>query len=203
MASVYNRLWCMETLSELLRPLSLGMFVSCASSGGAATSRSTRRSRSRHCGSKHATRMLEERLLHTRNSGGGCARAAARGRLRARGRPLPALAISNAEHLHCGEGNEVFRLRVLWVWPHAGLGAAGLLVALESQNPQGLALCRGVRLEVRTRHAEAGVRLLLPPALFIDAMSLLYARHAVPCRSGRAATLVGGISTQRVLELGL
>ena len=29
------------------------------------------------------------------------------------------------------------------------------------------------------------------------------ARHAVPCRSGRAATLVGGISTQRVLELGL
>ncbi|NBX18940.1 MAG: hypothetical protein EBR09_16435 [Proteobacteria bacterium] len=63
------------------------------------------------------------------------------------------------------------------IWPHAGLGAAGLLVALETQDPQGLALCRGVRLEGRTWHAEAGAR-LLPPALFIDARSPSVTGHA-------------------------
>ncbi len=84
-----------------------------------------------------------------------------RGELRGE-RSLPALALSDAEQLHCGESCGARAERQPWgmagFCPHKGLGAAGLRVASQTQRPQGLELPGVVRRECAAWHAREGWR---------------------------------------------
>jgi hypothetical protein len=78
-----------------------------------------------------------------------------------RQRTLPALALADAEQLHCGEpcGARAQHQprRAAGFFPHEGLGAAALLVADQPQRPQGLELPGAVRRELRTGHRVAAL----------------------------------------------